>query len=89
MATIRNDPRRYLLAVMAVALVAIVPLVFGFITTMPLGTAANSGGGSIVIWALLGLGIVALLVTVFVVLARCTRLEELEHETPDGKHYIP
>ena len=80
---LRNDPRRYLLAVMAVALVGIVPLAFGFITTMPFATGGGTDAGSIVVWLLLGLAIVALLGGVFVVLARSTRLEELEHPTRD------
>jgi len=86
---VQHDPRRYLPAVLALALAGIVPLTFGLIMTMPFGTAANAGGGSIVVWALLAVALVALVGGVFVVLARCTRVEELEHETPDGQHYIP
>lgn len=74
---VEHDPRQYLLAVMAVALIAIVPLGFGFVTTLPVGTGAN--GGSILLSVLLGVLIVGLLAVVFLTLARATRLEEQEH----------
>jgi hypothetical protein len=87
-APVLQDPRRYLLAVMVVALAGIVPLAYGFITMTPFGN--GSGLGSIVVWALLGVAIAALVGGVMMVLARATRLEELEHESPDdGEHRAP
>lgn len=74
---VQHDPRRYVLTVMAVALIAIVPLAFGFVTTLPFGAGPN--GGSILLSVLLGVAIVGLLAVVFVTLARATRIEEQEH----------
>ena len=53
-----QDPRRYLLVVLVVALAGIVPLAYGFIQMMPFGT--DAGLGAIVVWVLLGLAIAAL-----------------------------
>ena len=80
---ILRDPRPYLLVVMAVALIVIVPLMFAFVTLMDtvLGDR-GAGAGWIVLWALVGVAIVGLLVELMVILARATRLSELEHETP-------
>ena len=74
---VQHDPRRYLLTVMAVALIAIVPLGFGFVTTLPF--AAGSNGGSILLSVLLGAAIAGLVAVVFVTLGRATRIEEQEH----------
>jgi hypothetical protein len=72
-----QDPRRYLLVVLVVALAGIVPLAYGFIQMMPFGT--DAGLGAIVVWVLLGLAIAALVGGVVMVLARATRFEEQEH----------
>lgn len=80
---ILRDPRPYLLVVMVVALIVVVPLMYGFITLMDtvLGDG-RAGAGWIVLWALLGVATVGLIVELMVILARATRLSELEHETP-------
>ena len=77
-----QDPRRYLLTVLVVALAGIVPLTYAFIQTMPFGTGAGPGG--IAIWLLLGVAIATLVVVVFMVLARTARLEKLEHPSTEG-----
>jgi hypothetical protein len=79
-----RDPRRYLLAVMAVALTVIVPLMFASITMIDSSLRTGSSIGWTVLWALLGVACVGLLVGVMVILARATRVSESEHETPDG-----
>jgi hypothetical protein len=78
-----RDPRRYLLAIIAVALIVVVPLMFAFVTNLDT-FVTGSGIGSIVVWALLGVAAVGLMVGVAVLINRATRLEELEHETEDG-----
>jgi len=77
-----RDPRPYLLVVMAVTLIVIVPLIFAFVTMMDTVFGAGAGAGWIVLWALLGVAVAGLLIGVMVILARATRLSELEHETP-------
>jgi hypothetical protein len=90
-----RDPRPYLLAVIPVALIVIVPVIFAFITMMDRPFGTGTAPGSIVLWVVLGLAGVGLLVGLMVLLARATRLEELEHrgpehETPDaGAHRTP
>lgn len=79
-----RDPRPYLLAVMAVALVVVVPLMFAFVTMMEGPFGSEPSIGSIVLWVLLGVAIAGLLIGVMVMLARATRLEELEHKPPGG-----
>jgi hypothetical protein len=77
-----QDPRRHLLTVMVVALAGIVPLTYAFIQLMPFGN--GSGLGAIVVWVLLGVAIAGLVAGVMMVLARATRLGELEHPSQDG-----
>jgi len=78
-----RDPRPYLLVVMAVVLIVVVPLMFGFVTLMDTVFGdETAGAGWIVLWVLLGVAIAGLLVELMVILARATRLSDLEHETP-------
>jgi NADH:ubiquinone oxidoreductase subunit 6 (subunit J) len=79
-----RDPRPYLLVVIPLALIVVVPLMFGFITMMdrPFGDA-ESETAAIVRWALLGVVCAGLLVGLMVILARATRLSESEHKTAD------
>ena len=78
-----RDPRRYLLVVMAVALIVIVPLMFAFVTlTDTVLGDGGAGAGWIVLWALVGVAIAGLVVELMVILARATKLSDLEHETP-------
>jgi hypothetical protein len=79
-----RDPRPYVLPVLAVALIVVVPLMFAFITLIGNVFVTGPGSVSIVLWALLGVAVACLLVGVVLILSRAARLEELEHETPDG-----
>jgi hypothetical protein len=79
-----RDPRPYLLAVMAAALIVLVPLMFALVTLMDRPFGAESGTASIALWVLLALAVVGLLAGVMVMLARATRLSEAEHRPPDG-----
>ena len=78
-----RDPRRYLLAVMAVALTVVVPLMFAAITMI--GRSLGTGSSIVwtVFWALLAVACAGLLVGVMVILGRATRVSDAEHERPD------
>jgi hypothetical protein len=75
-----RDPRRYVLAMMVVALVIIVPLMFGFITMTGNVFTPEPDTGSIVLWVLLGAAAAGLLIVLEMMLSRATRQEEAEHE---------
>ena len=75
-----RDPRPYLLAVIAVALIVVVPLLFVFVTMMDRVFGPEASAGWIVLWALLGVVLVAGVVELMVLLGRATRLTEHEHE---------
>ena len=77
-----RDPRPYLLVVMAVALTVIAPLIYAFVTLMDTVFGAGASAGWIVLWVLVGVAVVALVIGLEVILARATRLSDLEHETP-------
>ena len=78
-----RDPRRYLLAVMAVALTIVVPLMFAAITMI--GRSVGSGSSIVwtVFWALLAVACAGLLVGVMVILGRATRASDSEHPPLD------
>lgn len=78
-----RDPRPYLLAVMAVALVVMVPLMFLFITMTDRLFWPESGAGTVVLWALVGVLGVCLLGALMTLIARATRLSDAEHHPPD------
>jgi hypothetical protein len=78
-----RDPRPYLLAVMVVALVVMVPLMFAFITMTDRLFWPGSGIGTVVLWALVGMLGVGLLVGLMAIVARATRLSDAEHHPPD------
>ena len=75
-----RDPRPYLLAVIAVALTVIVPLLFVFVTMMDKVFGPEASAGWIVLWAVLGVVLVAGVVELMVLLGRATRLSDHEHE---------
>ena len=75
-----RDPRPYLLAVIAVALIVIVPLLFVFVTMMDRVFGPEASAGWIVLWALLGVVLVGGVIELMVILGRATRLTEHEHE---------
>jgi hypothetical protein len=85
-----RDPRRYVLAMMVVALVVIVPLMYGFITMTDSVFAPGADTGSVVLWVLLGAAAVGLLIVLEMMLSRATRQEEAEHEARiHGAHRAP
>lgn len=91
---IRSGPRRYLLAVLAVALILLVPLMFLLVTLVGRLVEPEPGGdtvnGWIILWALLGLVVAGLVVGSIVMIARGTRQARLEHEAPQGgEHRTP
>jgi hypothetical protein len=75
-----RDPRRYLLALMAVALTVVVPLMFLFVTMMEHVFGNESSVAWVVLWALTGIAIGTLLVGMMMMLARATREQEWEHD---------
>lgn len=75
-----QDPRRYLLAIMAGALTVIVPMIFLFITMMDRVFGSEFSLGWTVLWLLLGAVIVGLVTGLMVLLARATRQSDLDHE---------
>jgi len=77
---ILRDPRPYLLAVMAVALTVIVPLLFMFVTLIGNVFGPPVSAGWAVLWALLGVAIIGVVGELMVLLGRATRLSEHEHE---------
>ena len=79
-----RDPRPYLLVVMAVALIVIAPLIYAFVTLADTVFGAGASAGWIVLWALVGFAVAGLVTGLMVILARATRLSDLEHETPGG-----
>jgi hypothetical protein len=78
-----RDPRPYLLTIMAVALIVMVPLMFGFITMTDRLFWPESGIGTIALWAVLGIACGGLLVGLMVLLARATRESDAEHPPHD------
>jgi hypothetical protein len=82
-----RDPRRYVLAVMALALIVVLPLMFAFVTMLDILFQPGSSTGSIVLWTLLGVAVTGLLVLLMVILARSTRQAESERQSLDsGNH---
>ena len=77
-----RDPRPYLLVVMAVALTVIAPLIYAFVTLMDTVFGAGASAGWILLWVLCGVAVAALVIGLEVILARATRLSDLEHESP-------
>jgi hypothetical protein len=77
---ILRDPRPYLLAVMAVALTVIVPLLFMFVTLLDKVVGPDASVGWILLVALLGVVIAGAVAELMVLLGRATRLSEHEHE---------
>jgi len=75
-----QDPRRYLLAVLAVVLMGVVPLMFLFVTLMDKVFGAEFSMGWAVLWVLLGIVIVGLIAGLMTILARATRMSDLEHD---------
>lgn len=75
-----QDPRRYLLAIMALALTVLVPMIFLFVTLMDKVFGSEFSLGWTVLWVLLGAAIVSLVVGLMVILGRATRVSDLEHE---------
>jgi hypothetical protein len=78
-----RDPRPYLLAVIPLGLAVIVPLTFVFVTMLDRVFGTGSGPGSIVLLVLVGIALAASVAGVVVMLARATRLEELEGKNWD------
>jgi hypothetical protein len=79
-----RDPRRYLLALMAVALTIVVPLTFVFVTMMDRVFGPDSSLGWIVLWVVVGIVAATLLVGMLVVLGRASQPQEWEHDAPDN-----
>jgi hypothetical protein len=77
-----RDPRPYLLVVMAAALTVIAPLIYAFVTLLDTVLGAGASAGWIVLLALVGIAVAGLVIGMMMILARATRLSELEHETP-------
>lgn len=87
---IARDPRRYLLAVMALSLIIIVPMLFLFITMVGEVLAPDRTFGLIATWVLLGAATVGLLGGMMLLLARATRLTEMEQRAREsGGHSMP
>ncbi len=84
-----RDPRPYLLAVIAVALTVLVPLLFMFVTMMDKVFGPEASAGWIVLWALLGVVLAAGVVELMVMLGRATRLTEHEHEMHTPRRESP
>ena len=84
-----RDPRPYLLAVIAVALTIIVPLLFVFVTMMDRVFGPEASAGWIVLWMLLGVVLVGGVIELMVLLGRATRLSEHEHEMQQPRRESP
>lgn len=87
---VQSGPRRYLLLVMAVALILLVPLMFLSVTLIgrliepPPGSTVN---GWVILWVLLGLAVTGLVIGSMVMIARGTRQAQLEHEPPATREH--